>query len=182
MNTLEKILEGCKKNDQKSQEKLYRQFYPALYALCRIFFSDNHDTLTALNNGMLKVFKNINQYDASKGDFFNWTYTTVRNAALTTIRDKKSPLTYELNENMQETSSFNPFDKLEWKDKYYYLDMLPANTRSVASLYYIEGFSIKEIAESIAMKEGTVKWHLNQCRIKLKKTLETKYPIKKNAG
>jgi RNA polymerase sigma factor (sigma-70 family) len=169
---LDKLIEGCKKNDPQSQEKLYKQFYPAMFALCKCFFSDNHDILTAVNNGMLKVFRNIHQYDPSKGDFFNWAYTTVRNAALTLIRDKKNKLTFELTENNGDAVVNNPFKQLEWKDVYYYLDQLPANTRYVCSLYYLEGFSIKEITGLIDMKEGTVKWHLNECRTKLKVIFE----------
>ena len=78
---------------------------------------------------MLKVFKNIHQYDPAKGEFFNWVYTTVRNAALTLIRDKKSKLTFELTGNEGDSAINNPFKQLEWKDIYYYLDQLPANTR-----------------------------------------------------
>lgn len=129
---------------------------------------------------MLKVFKNINQYNTEKGDFFNWTYTIVRNAALTLIREKKSKLTFELTENLQEAGADNPFKKLEWKDIYYYLEQLPQNTRFVCTLYYIEGFSIKEIADAIEMKEGTVKWHLSECRTKLKSILQQ--PNSKTSG
>ena len=97
------------------------------------------------------------------------------------VINKKPTLTYELNENMQETSSFNPFKQLEWKDIYFYLDKLPANTRSVCCLYYIEGFSIKEIAISIDMKAGTVKWHLNECRNRLKTIFENTNSIEQSA-
>jgi RNA polymerase sigma factor (sigma-70 family) len=165
---LKKTIEGCINQDRKCQEELYKQFYPAFFALCKRFFSDKHDILTALNNGMLKLFKNIHKYDASKGDFFNWAYTMVRNAALTLIRDKKTNLTYELNEQEQDKGQYNPFKQLEWKDIYFYLGQLPANTRYVCTLFYIEGFSIKEIAPALNMKEGTVKWHLNECRNRLK--------------
>jgi len=165
---LKKIIEGCINHDRKCQEELYRQFYPAFFALCKRFFTDRQDILTALNNGMLKVFKNIHQYDPSKGDFFNWAYTTVRNAALTLIRNKKPNLTFELNEDVQDQVQYNPFQKLEWKDIYFYLEMLPTNTRYVCTLYYLEGFSIKEIEAALDMKKGTVKWHLNECRNRLK--------------
>ena len=181
LEDLNYIVEGCKRNDQASQEKLYRQFYPAFFALCKTFFTDNHDIITAVNNGMMKVFKNITQYDSSKGEFFNWAYTTVRNAALTLIRDKKPNLTYELNENNMEAPSLNPFKQLEWKDIYFYLDKLPANTRSVCSLYYLESYSIKEIAKGINMKEGTVKWHLNECRSRLKAIFERQEVNEKSA-
>ncbi|MBS1599920.1 MAG: sigma-70 family RNA polymerase sigma factor [Bacteroidetes bacterium] len=171
------IINGCKKQDLVCQEKLYKKFYPALFALCKTFFDDNQEILTALNNGMLKVFKNIDQYDPAKGTFFNWTYTIVRNAALTLIRDNKNKLTFELTESIQEPSENNPFRQLEWKDIYFYLGKLPSRTRCVCTLFYLEGFTIKEIVNALDMKEGAVKWHLHECRDRLKIIFE-QYNIK----
>jgi RNA polymerase sigma factor (sigma-70 family) len=162
-------IEGCKKHDRVSQEKLYRQFYPALFALCRTFFADNHEILTALNNGMLKVFRNIEQYDPRKGTFFNWVYTVIRNAALTEVRNKKTGFSPTYTERLPDVASFNPFAEKDWDDVYELLDKLPLTTRAVCILYYTEGFSVKEISLSLEMKEGTVKWHLNEGRNKLKK-------------
>ena len=168
LEDIKHIIEGCKRHDELSREKIYRKFYPALFALGRTFFEDEHDVITAVNNGMLRVFSHIEQYDPAKGTFFNWVYTIVRNVALTLIRDKKNHLTFELIENKPEAPGNNPFKQLEWKDVYYYLDMLPAKTRCVCSLYYLEGFSMKEIANAIDINEGAVKWHLSECRKRLR--------------
>jgi RNA polymerase sigma-70 factor (ECF subfamily) len=46
--------------------------------------------------------------------------------------------------------------------------MLPAATRAVCTLFYIEGFSIKEIAAQLNISEGTIKWHLNESRNRLR--------------
>lgn len=163
------ILEGCILYDRQSQEKLYRQFYPGLYALCKKFFEEEHDILSALNNGMLNVFQNIKQYDASKGELFSWAYSIVRNAALTYLRNKNNiSETVELVADIEFDQQKSPFKTLEWKDIYFYLGKLPAATRAVCTLYYVEGFSIKEIASQLQLKEGTIKWHLNESRTRLK--------------
>jgi len=168
-------IEGCKKQDRLSQEKLYRQFYPALFALCRTFFEDNHEILTALNNGMMKVFKNIEQYDSGKGNFFNWVYTVVRNAALTEVRNKKAEAAVLYADVLADTAFFNPFEEREWDAVYEMLHRLPATTRAVCVLFYIEGFSIKETGDSLEMKTGTVKWHLNEGRNRLKNTFTSNF-------
>jgi RNA polymerase sigma-70 factor (ECF subfamily) len=87
-----------------------------------------------------------------------------------------------LNENNGDAVVNNPFKQLEWKDIYYYLDQLPPNTRYVCSLYYLEGFSIKEITNLIDMKEGTVKWQLNECRTRLKEIFERHTTRNSNIG
>ncbi len=121
---------------------------------------------------MLRVFKNIDQYDDSKGAFFNWVYTIIRNAALTQVRDRKKDSLLLYKENIEDTTSCNPFKDKEWEDIYLLLGKLPATTRAVFSLFYLEGFSVKEIGESIEMKTGTVKWHLNEGRNRLKTILQ----------
>jgi RNA polymerase sigma-70 factor (ECF subfamily) len=163
------IIEGCKRQDRKSQEKLYRQFYPALFALCRTFFENNHDSLTALNNGMLRVFKNIEKFDNNKGAFFSWAYSIVRNAALTQVRNKKGEHPPELlTDDMHAPADNSPFLEKDWSDIYKFLGLLPATTRAVCTLFYLEEFSIKEISAVLEMKEGTIKWHLNESRKRLK--------------
>lgn len=166
---LQKVIEGCKQNDRVSQEKLYRQFYPGLFALCKKFFINNHDVLSALNDGMLIVFTKINQYDPEKGELFNWAYTIVRNAAIAQLKkNNQLAQTVEITRQLEECLDDNPFKELEWENIYFYLDKLPSATRAVCTLFYIEGFSIKEISEQLNVKTGTIKWHLSESRTRLK--------------
>lgn len=123
---------------------------------------------------MLKVFTHIDRYDATKGEFFSWMYTTVRNAALTLLRDRKTQqFDYvEIEDKMGFVSHENPFDQLSGTDIHVYLLQLPVATRRICSLYYMDGFSVKEIASSLAISEGTVKWHLSESRNRLKVIFE----------
>tara|TARA_R110002124_G_scaffold36815_5_gene118369 strand:+ start:224 stop:754 length:531 start_codon:yes stop_codon:yes gene_type:complete len=164
MDELEKILIGCRRFDRTSQELLYKKYYPAMYTLCKKFFKERHEIQTALNNGMLLIFKNIQSFDIQKGTLFNWMYQIVRNSCLTTLRKPKHPEV--LCEFLPDTETLIDSSDLDWV--FECLDYLPKTTRAICSLYYIEGFSIKEISEDINMKVGTVKWHLNESRTRLK--------------
>ncbi len=165
------LLKGCIKYDRLSQEKLYRQFYPALFVLCNKFFDDEQDIITALNNGMMKVFNNIEKFDNKKGDLSGWIYVVVRNAAISHVREKnKQMVTQEISAELQIESSQNPFKDASSETVIRFLNTLSVTTRAVFNLFYMEGFLIKEIAVNLDMKEGTVKWHLNEGRNKLKTT------------
>jgi RNA polymerase sigma factor (sigma-70 family) len=172
LENLDEIIEGCKRKDAFYQEKLYRHFYPALYTLCKTFFSADHDIITALNNGMLRVFEHIDKYDAARGNFYSWLHTVVRNTALTFLRDSKEFRTSELTESLQDTVHENPFDNFNWEELFKVLKKLPTDTRAIVVLFYIEDISIKEITGILQMKEGTVKWHLSEGRKKLRKILK----------
>jgi len=101
-------------------------------------------------------------------------YTTVRNAALTLLRDRKTQAFdyVEIEDSMGFESQENPFEQLSANDIHVYLMQLPVATRRICSLYYMDGFPVKEIARSLAISEGTVKWHLSESRNRLKVIFE----------
>ncbi len=169
MEEQEEIIEGCKRNDRHSQEKLYRQFYAGMFALCKKYFKDNENALTALNNGMLTVFKNIGKYDTAKGSLFNWIYTIVRNSALTHLRNISSNwIRQRFSINDEFAERYINEAEISWGDLNYYIEQLPDATESVFTEYYIQGLSIKEIAVKMNISEGTVKWHLSDGRKRLR--------------
>ena len=140
--------------------------------MCKRFFEDNHEALEVLNDGMMKVFKNISTYQIEKGDFFNWVYTVVRNTALDRLKLVRIPPAQELNGITESSLKENPLQLLEWKDLYLLLDSLPPATRAICSLFYFEGFSINDISVRLVVSTGTVKWHLSETRKKLKPVLK----------
>lgn len=52
------------------------------------------------------------------------------------------------------------------------IDALPAESRAVLALHYLEGFSIAEIGEVLAIPAGTVKSRLHHARNRLRERLE----------
>lgn len=172
MNEEQQLILECAANNRLAQEKLYYRFYPALMLLCKRFFADDHKALEVLNDGMMKVYRNISSFDSSKGEFFNWLYTVVRNTALDKLKLIIPPVTKELNGITESAGEDRTIQSLEWKDIYKLLDNLPPATRAVCSLFYIEGFSIKEISDALEISPGTVKWHLSETRKKLKPVFE----------
>ncbi|MEI9911929.1 MAG: sigma-70 family RNA polymerase sigma factor [Bacteroidota bacterium] len=50
---------------------------------------------------------------------------------------------------------------------------LPKATATVFNLYIYEGFTHKQVGESLGISEGTSKWHINEGRKLLKTKLET---------
>ena len=118
---------------------------------------------------MLQVFNNIEKYDTKKGDLKGWIYTVVRNAAISLVRTKNAtPITQQLSADLQVETSINPLKEIAHEKVIAYLKTLNTTTRAVFNLFYLEGYLIKEIANDLDMKEGTVKWHLNDGRNKLR--------------
>ncbi len=176
MNEIQNILQGCKKGDLVSQERLYKLFYPALFALCRLFFDDSHEALTALNNGMLKVYKNIDAFNEGKGSLFNWMYTIIRNEAISLLSTKKTVFVeISVVENQAADVWQCNLNQLDIQDIKTCLMALPMATRNVCRLYYLDGFTIADVAKMLNISAGTAKWHLSEARKKLKPIFEQHY-------
>jgi len=168
------LINGCRSNDRCSQEKLYKLFFQPYYALCKRFFNDKHEALTALNNGMLNIFKNIESFDPQKGEFYNWGYTIIRHAALSIIKKNVNtlPVTEFDSQIADETSYYNLSLDEDVSLISNLLILLPLTCRTVCQLFYLEDYSIKEICDELTMKEGTVKWYLSDARNRLKTLLD----------
>ena len=180
MEELQQVIHGCVRNERASQEKLYKEYYVPLFCLCRRFFHNDHEAIESVNDGMMKVFSKIGSYRADKGKFFNWVYTIVRNTALDKLRAgvflPTLPDAYDANETIAETATdHNPLLALEKKDLYILLDQLSPATRVVCNLYYIEGYTIKEVAERFGLTSGTIKWHLSESRRRMKSVFESHF-------
>ena len=54
---IDKIIDGCKQDDRKAQEALYRSFYRAMMNLCVRYTKNEADAMEVLNSGFYKVYK-----------------------------------------------------------------------------------------------------------------------------
>ena len=173
---LQAIITGCIRYERASQEKLYKQFYAPLFCLCRRFFPDDHEAIEMVNDGMLKVFQNIGSYQQDKARLFTWAYTIVRNTVIDRLR--KSVALPAIDPTglkdilIEESEASNPLKWLEGRDLTTVFEQLTPTLRTVATLFYFEGYKITEIAEALGISQGTVKWQLSEARKKLRPVFE----------
>lgn len=167
---LDDIIAGCKSNNRKSQEKLYRMFFPKMFSLCTKYTNDEDNSMMILNDGFLKVFKNIHQYDG-RGSFEGWVRKLVFHCLSDFYRRENKYLSLLIFEEKDVQGDFRIIDQLYFEDLMKLIDKLQGNTHRVFNLYAIEGYTHREISELLSISEGTSKWHLSQARAKLKSFL-----------
>jgi RNA polymerase sigma factor (sigma-70 family) len=163
------IIAGCKQNDRKAQERLYRSFYESMMNLCVRYTKDEEDAKLVLNTGFLKVFKNIEKYDPKKAVVYTWIRTIVVNSCLDHIKSKQNIIAAN---ELQETDAIHveaeANSKVDVTEILHLIRKLPAATQAVFNLYVVEGYGHKEIAALLKISEGTSKWHLSEARKNLK--------------
>jgi RNA polymerase sigma factor (sigma-70 family) len=169
---IEKILEGCKRDDRKAQELLYRSYYRAMMNLCLRYTKNETDALEVLNTGFYKVYKNINRFDAAKASLSTWIRTIIINSCLDLIKAKQS--LSGVGELEQAANVHVPpavIENMSAREILHHVRQLPPATQAVFNLYVIEGYSHAEIGTITGTSEGTSKWHLSEARKKLQKMI-----------
>ncbi|HPQ22210.1 MAG TPA: RNA polymerase sigma factor [Saprospiraceae bacterium] len=170
MQNWEKIIEGCKGNDRKSQEQLYRYFFPPMMTLCMRYCKSEEEAITILNNGFLKVFKKIDTYHFN-GSFEGWVRRIVFNCLSDYFRKENLRLKFLILEDYNATIPAESIEKLYEEDLLRLIKKLPSSSAEVFILYAIEGLSHKEIASKKQISEGTSKWHYSEARKKLRELI-----------
>ena len=83
-----KILAGCKTGDIKSQRELYAFYSSRMMALCYRYVRNTYDAEEILQEGFIKMFHNIHQFQ-NKGSFEGWFKKIMVNTAINYLRKKK---------------------------------------------------------------------------------------------
>lgn len=125
-----------------------------------------------LVTSFMKVFEKIGQFK-HEGSFEGWMRRIVVNEALTSLRRNRSMyLETELEQAHYEHDYSALSDHLEAEDLMRMVKELPTGYRIVFNMYAIDGYSHKEIAESLGISENTSKSQLSRARTYLQKVLK----------
>jgi RNA polymerase sigma factor (sigma-70 family) len=166
---LEEIIYKCMEGSGKAQTELYRMFSPKMYGVCLRYAKDNSNAEDILQEGFVRVFTKIKQFEF-KGSFEGWMRRIMVNTALEKFRknDRLYPVedmsAYESIEYTEETLSSISADELMNM-----IQSLPPRYRMVFNLYAIEGYTHIEIGEMMSITEGTSKSNLSRARMILQK-------------
>ncbi|MBK8623353.1 MAG: sigma-70 family RNA polymerase sigma factor [Saprospiraceae bacterium] len=162
--SLEDIITLCKKGDRKAQKFLFERFAATLLTVSRQYTPKGLDPLDNLQDSFIKIFDRIGSFDQNIGSFEAWSRRIVINTALDKLSKKSIKevlLEYEDMPTLVE-------DKIEATEDVeqlmHIIEQLPDGYKQVFCLYEIEGYSHKEIAEQLHIKEATSRSQLNKCK------------------
>lgn len=175
------LVRGCCRNDRFFQEKLYRRFFPTMERMVRRYTSDPDVALVILNNGFLKVFQKIDTYTFA-GSLEGWVRRIVFRSLADYFRSQKKQIPMLELDGRDAPTVEGALDRLFLEDLLELVDQLPPISKEVFRLYCIEGYNHREISATLAMGEGTSKWHLSKAREKLRALINKQYKDIHRAG
>ena len=184
-------IRGCALNERESQKKIYSSFYGYAMAICDCYANNEDDAVEILNDGFLKIFKEIHRYKPAYtneiNSFKGWLRKIMVFTAIDHFRkNKKHRVVGELEISTihVHVSEENGLDKISYDEIIRFIQNLSPAYRTVLSLFIIEGFSHEEIADRLGISVGTSKSNLAKARKQLQKILFNQNQVAeiKNAG
>ncbi|MCH2234610.1 MAG: RNA polymerase sigma factor [Crocinitomicaceae bacterium] len=172
------IIDKCKVNDRRAQEKLYEWFYVKLMPTCMRYHKNEEDARHILNIGFVKICKNLDKLKDGT-PFEAWVRRIVMNTIIDEFRKNKKYIQLVDNKETDRelelagtTVENSIWSKLETDVLMGLLKRLPDVSRKVFNLYVIDGYSHKEIGAMLDISDGTSKWHLSNARKLLRGMVE----------
>jgi len=175
---LSKHVKACGQNKRESQKFIYTAFYGFSMAICDRYTNKQDDALEILNDGFLKVFKEIHRFQPAYADtissFKGWLKKIMIYTAIDHFRKfKKHSIVTQLDAVQYQIPSIseNALEKLSYEEIIKAIQDLSPAYCTVFNLFVIDGFTHEEIAAQIGIAVGTSKSNLSKARRQLQKIL-----------
>ncbi|MEG1482250.1 sigma-70 family RNA polymerase sigma factor [Clostridium sp.] len=150
------------KGDKEAFIKAINSSTPSLYKMSRTMIRNDEDIADIIQDTILTAYEKINTLKEPK--YFNtWIIRILINKCNLHLKRNKNLI--NIDEVYNISSKDTDFKNLELKES---INYLRKDYKIVITLYYIMGFSIKEISMTLNEKEGTVKSRLSRARNELR--------------
>ncbi|PST85258.1 RNA polymerase subunit sigma-70 [Pedobacter yulinensis] len=139
--------------------------------ICLRYAQDRDEALEVMNDGFMRVFLNIDRYDATR-DFKSWLSTIMINTSIDHYRSKIRKIEMEeLQAKHEMEDAEGILSRINYDDLLKMVQQLSMAYRTVFNLFVIDGYSHEEIASMLSISIGTSKSNLFKAREQLKRML-----------
>ncbi|MDB5209474.1 MAG: polymerase, sigma-24 subunit, subfamily [Sediminibacterium sp.] len=182
MDDQHKLVKDCLKNNAVAQKQLYELFAESMLGVCYRYTKSMNDAEEVLQQGFIKVFRNLYQYKM-EGDLGAWIRRIMVNTAINYLKRKPR---YQLDLGFEDSQlhpviTAEPEIKLNMKDLLNLVRQLPPGYQTIFNLYAVEGYSHGEIGKILGINEGTSRSQYARARALLINWLE-KYSDNEKKG
>ena len=159
-------------------------------AICDRYVNKQDDAVEILNDGFLKIFKEIHRYKPAYADvvssFKGWLRKIMVYTAIDHYRkNQKHQMVTQLDNVVYQiaTEREDAIEKLSYEEIIRAIQDLSPGYRTVFNLFVIEGLSHEEISNQLGVSIGTSKSNLSKARKQLQKILfkQNEIIVAKNA-
>jgi RNA polymerase sigma-70 factor (ECF subfamily) len=163
---IHKLVQKAQKGDDKAFLKLFQKYEKDIYRMAYVYVKNQSDALDVVQEVAYRSFKNI--HTLKHPEYFKtWLLKIAITCSIDIVRQNNKVVQLHpgfeesIGEEMEDVSLAITLQEL--------IELLNEEEKSVVILKYYEGFSFKEIAETLHMPLGTAKSILYRALSKLRK-------------
>ena len=167
------IIEKSKKGNSKAQYELYQLYAKAMYNTCYRMMNSQTEAEDLLQEAFTEAFMKMDSF-RYESTFGAWLKRIVINKCINEIKRKKADLKFEDDMSMYNERKEDEDVKAELnvKDIKQAMTQLPDGSRLIFSLYLLEGYDHREIAQILNVSESNSKSQYMRAKRKVKEILE----------
>lgn len=182
------LVRRCLEGDHAAWAELVGAQQRRVYALCYRFTNSSHDAEDLTQDVFIKVYSNLRSFDPVKGGFPTWITTLTRNLLVDHFRrSRQQRVTDSIDAGWDQGNDALPSEPIADTRTTPYqhavrqqLNQMVQNAlarvspelREAVILRDLQDMDYKEIAEVLAIPQGTVKSRINRGRAELARLLE----------
>jgi RNA polymerase sigma-70 factor, ECF subfamily len=151
---------------RRAFSELYDNYAAGLFNIIRNIIRNKDVAEDLLQDVFVKIWKNLDKYQPSKGTLFTWMLQITRNTCIDYLRSKQHFFNMRVSEKGFEHEDVNPVAgqvlyNFQNRDLQQIAQKLETKYKEVINLVYFYGFSQDEVSKMLNIPVGTVK---TRCR------------------
>ncbi len=173
-------VKSAQAEETEGQRQIYEFYAGKMLLAIRRYIPGEQEALDVLQDGFIKVFRNIGGY-TFKGSFEGWVRRIMVNMAIDALRASRQLQFVGESEEMLDVLSerVQEENEPEWaglgqNDILEAMEQLTPVYRAVFNLYAVEGYGHRDIAIELGISEGTSKSNYAKARRNLRELLRKK--------
>ena len=174
--TQEEILPLVLKRDERSFTTLYDMYSRSLFSVITNLIKDREEAEDVLQEVFVKIWKNIDTYNESKGRLYTWMLNIARNTSIDKLRSKG------YNNSQKNLSADNFVHLLDDSNKLNnridtigireFVQKLKPKCIQIIDLLFFKGYTQQEASDELEIPLGTVKTQNRNCMNDLRNFLK----------
>lgn len=174
--TQEDILPLILKRDDRAFTKLYSMYNKSLFGVISNLIKEQEEAEDVLQEVFVKIWKNIDSYNESKGRFYTWILNIARNTAIDKLRSKG------FNNSQKNLSADNFVHLLDDSNKLTdridtigikeFVKKLKPKCIQIIELLFFQGYTQQEASDELEIPLGTIKTQNRTCMNDLRNYLK----------
>jgi RNA polymerase sigma-70 factor (ECF subfamily) len=174
--TQEELLPLLLRKEERAFTQLYDMYSKSLFSIITNLIKDREEAEDVLQEVFVKIWKNIETYNQSKGRLYTWMLNIARNTTIDKLRSKgfnnsqknlsSDNFVHLLDDSTKLTNKIDSIGLREFVDK------LKPKCIQLIDLLFFKGFTQQETSEELEIPLGTVKTQNRMCMNDLRKFLK----------